>query len=72
MITVPQVLQQVLHIVFVHLIYLLYSAFLWYRLWVVAEESNFNKTGTILAVVVWSGVYVAVNAWLIISGLKEK
>ena len=50
MVTVSQV-----QIVFVHLIYLLYSGFLWFRLWMVAEESNFNKTGTILAVVVWSG-----------------
>ena len=59
-------------IIFVHVIYLLYSAFLWYRLWVVAEESNFNKTGTILAIVVWSGLYVALNVRLIKSGLKEK
>ena len=68
MVTVPQALQ----ILFVHLIYLLYSAFLWYRLWVIAEESNFNKTGTILAVVLWSGLYVALNVRLIKSGLKEK
>ena len=68
MVTVSQAWQ----IIFVHVIYLLYSAFLWYRLWVVAEESNFNKTGTILAVVVWSGLYVALNVRLIKSGLKEK
>ena len=46
MVTVSQVAQTV----FVHLTYLLYSG-----LWVVAEESNVNKTGTILAVAVWSG-----------------
>ena len=68
MVTVSQAAQTV----FVHLTYLLYSGFLWYRLWVVAEESNFNKTGTILAVVVWSGLYVAINVRLITSGLKEK
>ena len=68
MVTVSQAWQ----IIFVHVIYLLYSAFLWYRLWVVAEESNFNKTGTILAIVVWSGLYVALNVRLIKSGLKEK
>ena len=68
MVTVSQAWQ----IIFVHVIYLLYSAFLWYRLWVVAEESNFNKTGTILAVVVWSGLYIALNVRLIKSGLKEK
>ena len=67
MVTVSQV-----QIVFVHLIYLSYSGFLWFRLWMVAEESNFNKTGTILAVVVWSGLYVALNVRLIKSGLKEK
>lgn len=68
MVTVSQAWQ----IIFVHVIYLLYSAFLWYRLWVVAEESDFNKTGTILAVVVWSGLYIALNVRLIKSGLKEK
>ena len=61
-----------LQILFVHFTYLLYSAYLWYRLWVVAEETGYNINGTIPTVVAWSTAYVASNIYLIIYGLKEK
>ena len=63
---------QTLQILFVHFTYLLYSAYLWYRLWVVAEETGYNINGTIPTVVAWSTAYVASNIYLIIYGLKEK
>ena len=63
---------QTLQILFVHFTYLLYSAYLWYRLWVVAEETGYNINGTIPTVAAWSTAYVALNIYLIIYGLKER
>ena len=62
---------QTLQILFVHFVYLSYSALLWYRLWMVAEEISFDINGTISVAAVWSTVYLVLNVFLIISGLKK-
>lgn len=37
----------------------------------VAEEINFDINGTISVAAVWSTVYLVLNVFLIISGLKK-
>ena len=60
---------QTLQILFVHFTYLLYSAYLSYRLWVAAEETGHDINGTIPTVAAWSTAYVALNIYLIMHGL---
>ena len=61
----------VARLLIVHVLYFLYSAFLWVGLWRVAADFYFEKSSTLAAMITWFCFYVAINVYLMVAALKE-
>ena len=62
----------VARLLIVHILYFLYSSFLWVGLWRVAGARQFEKHATFAALITWFCIYIAFNIYLMVAALRDK
>ena len=61
-----------MRIFLVHIIYIIYSGFLWKGLYDVSMATHYQEIGVIISLVIWSCFYLTVNVLLIILAFKKR
>ena len=62
----------VARLLIVHILYFLYSSFLWVGVWRVAGARHFEENATLAALITWFCLYIAFNIYLMKGALWDK
>ena len=61
-----------MRILLVHVIYIIYSGFLWRKLYDVSMATHYQEIGIIISLVIWSCFYLTLNIFLIILAFRKR